>query len=129
MAIPSGMLISIGNVAKSAMLLNATLPEVRGTVFAIGTVMDYIGKGLGGFAIALVDDIGRYGAFNVAIGFSTICGIMFFSTIFTIERDVREQADRAKVLMKRAQGRRLSVSNSPHKDRANVHFIRQPKRW
>ena len=45
LVIPAGFLVAIGAIAKNAMILNCTLPETRGTAFALNTLVDDLGKG------------------------------------------------------------------------------------
>jgi MFS family permease len=92
---PSGFLVSIGGVAKTAMLLNCTLPETRGTAFAMNTLLDDLGKGVGSFLIAmLVLGMGRVNAFNFAFGGWILTAFLFALSATTVKMDVYRKNER-----------------------------------
>ena len=103
--IPSGFFVSVGQVSKAALLLNATLPETRGTCFALNTIVDDLGKGLGSFIVALfILAFGsRVPAFNIAMGGWIVAGVLFFLVTFTIKYDV----DRNNILLLQAKEKML----------------------
>jgi len=95
LVIPSGFLVSIAGIAKSAMLLNCTLPETRGTAFALASLTDNVAKGLASFLIAvMVAGLGgRVPAFNVAFGGWILAGFLYAITAFTVGNDLKKKND------------------------------------
>lgn len=85
----SGFMASITGPNVRAVLQNVTLPEQRGSAFALLNTTDDIGKGAGPFVIALmVTAFGdRRNAFNVCILGWFIGGIFNAMIWFTVEKD------------------------------------------
>lgn len=52
--LPSGFFIGIPGGAIKGLLINVTLPEVRGTAFAFNNLVDDLGRGLGPFLVSLI---------------------------------------------------------------------------
>ena len=80
-----------------SILQNVTVPEVRGSAFAIFNLTDDLGKGLGPVVIdGLVSACGsEEAAYNWAISFWLVDGILLAMIFFTMESD--EAVVQAKV--------------------------------
>ena len=75
-----------------AILLNVNPPETRGSMFAVYSQIDDVGKGGGPALVAgLIVGFGRTVAFNIAFSFWFLCGILLACITFTIDRDVQSQ--------------------------------------
>ena len=73
----SGLIVAMTGPNIRAMLLNVNPPETRGTIFAVFTLADDVGKGLGPAVISLlILAVGRLLAFNIATLFWLVCGMI-----------------------------------------------------
>lgn len=87
-----GVLCSITPPNVRAILLNVNPPETRGSMFAVYSQIDDVGKGGGPALVAgLIVGFGRTVAFNIAFSFWFLCGILLACITFTIDRDVQSQ--------------------------------------
>lgn len=69
-------------------LLNVNTPDTRGTIFALFSVTDDLGKGLGPlFASVFILYWGRLRAFNVAICAWLVCGFILLCITWSVEQD------------------------------------------
>ncbi|GFH07542.1 MFS domain-containing protein, partial [Haematococcus lacustris] len=69
LALLGGCFASVAGPNLKAVLLNVNEPETRGVAFALQTMTDDLGKGLGPFLVAwFIKSLGRQGAFNLSIG-------------------------------------------------------------
>lgn len=77
-----------GPIVKST-LTNVTLPNTRGQAFALQTIFDDVGRGLGPVFVAmLISNFGgRTAAFNIAVFGWVVCGVFNLLLYFTVERD------------------------------------------
>jgi predicted MFS family arabinose efflux permease len=96
--IPSGFLATLTSASVRTALINVTVPETRGTTFALLTLLDDLGKGLSPlFVAALIEATGsRYTAFNIALGGWFICGAVLFLSVFTVRKDMMILNERLK---------------------------------
>lgn len=88
----SGLLLGVPNANVRAMLLNVNLPEVRGTTMTLLVVVSNLGKGVGPLvAAALIGELGRFPAFNIAVGFFIVSCVPYFAAICQLGKDIRRQ--------------------------------------
>ena len=84
-----GVLCSMTPPNVRAILLNVNPPETRGSMFAVYSQIDDVGKGGGPALVAvLIVSMGRRVAFNVAFSFWFLCGILLACITFTIDHDL-----------------------------------------
>jgi MFS family permease len=90
----AGILSGItGPIVKST-LQNVTMPQMRGTAFALHTTFDDLGRGLGpAFVAWMIEKMGsRRRAFNVGAGGWMVCGLLnglLFCTVNVDEERMR----------------------------------------
>eukprot|EP01038_Epipyxis_sp_PR26KG_P009500 gene9500-12798_t len=99
----SGFIICINGPNVRAILQNVCLPEVRGTAFAVFTLTDDVGKGLGpAFVVLFIKAFNgnRRVAFSIITLFWIICGFMLLSLTWTITYDenVVQESIRSSVM-------------------------------
>ena len=85
-----------------ATVTNVTHPRTRGQAFALFTLFDDLGKGLGPYFVSLliVRMGGRLKAFNVALFGWVICGVANLLIFFTVSQDeAKVQAEVRSELM------------------------------
>mmetsp|Transcript_16214 Transcript_16214/g.29646 ORF Transcript_16214/g.29646 Transcript_16214/m.29646 type:complete len:606 (+) Transcript_16214:278-2095(+) len=102
-AIPSGFLLGFAGGTIKVMLVNVTSPETRGAAFALHTLFDDLGKGLGVFFLARLFTLftpteevtarAQGIRFGFLFGWPT-CGILIGLSYFFIDRDY-ERAQKA----------------------------------
>lgn len=95
MSLCAGTMVSVtGPIVKST-LSNVTMPTSRGQAFALLSIFDDLGRGLGPFFVSLlIDKFGRREAFNLALIGWVISGALNASIYFYADRDerlIREQ--------------------------------------
>uniref|UniRef100_A0A7S2KRC2 Major facilitator superfamily (MFS) profile domain-containing protein n=1 Tax=Leptocylindrus danicus TaxID=163516 RepID=A0A7S2KRC2_9STRA len=98
MSLCAGTMVAVtGPIVKST-LSNVTMPTSRGQAFALLSIFDDLGRGLGPFFVSLlIDKFGRREAFNLALIGWVISGALNSSIYFYAahdERLVRQQACR-----------------------------------
>ena len=99
--VTAGFLLGIPNANVRAMLLNVNLPEVRGTTMTLLVVVSNLGKGVGPLlAATMIGSLGRFTAFNAAVGFFIISCVPYFVAILQLGRDVRRQAMAVEQIVK-----------------------------
>jgi len=89
--LPSGAIAGVSGAAIRTLLLNITVPETRGTAFALLNVVDDIGRGLGPFFVSLIIQAlpdNRREALVLSMSGWLVCGMFLMSLAFTLERDV-----------------------------------------
>jgi predicted MFS family arabinose efflux permease len=87
----AGALLCVTGTNIKAVLLGVNTPETRGTCFAIFSLADSLGKGLGPAAVAaLIQRIGRAYAFNVAICMYFPCGALLLGIASTLNDDEKQ---------------------------------------
>ncbi len=109
----AGILSGItGPIAKST-LQNVTMPQMRGTAFALHTAFDDLGRGLGPAFIAwMIEKLGgRRRAFNVGAGGWMVCRFLNGLLFCTVE------ADKERVRLGVA---RLVAANVPNERNSSV---------
>lgn len=74
-----------------ATLTNVTLPNTRGKAFALFTILNDLGNGLGPYFVSLlgVKFGGRLPAFNIGVFGWILCGFTNLAIFFTVVRDER----------------------------------------
>lgn len=89
--IPCGFLISMTGTAIRALLMNVTLPETRGSAFALLTLFDDLGKGLGPLWVSLIIEAtgSRVKAFNYSICGWFGCAFILLLMMRTVRHDVK----------------------------------------
>jgi len=87
--LPSGLLATITGAAVRAVLLNISVPETRGSVFALFTVLNDLGQGLAPLFVAgLIVPLGRISAFDIALGGWFVAGIMLLVSARFVQKDM-----------------------------------------
>jgi hypothetical protein len=73
-----------------ALLLNVSLPECRGTAFAIFNLMDDLGKGLGPFLVSLIIQMtgSREEGLLLSVAAWALQSVFLFAIAFVIDDDV-----------------------------------------
>eukprot|EP00798_Chlamydomonas_sp_ICE-L_P021214 gene21214-28123_t len=88
MAIVAGALASVAGPNLRAILLNVNEPETRGVACALQTLTDDLGKALGpAFVAIFIGQLGRTGAFNIAVCAWFPCGLLLLALMFTMRKD------------------------------------------
>jgi MFS family permease len=87
---PVGILISITGSNVKSILLNVSLPEIRGTAAGVFNLMDDLGRGLGPFGVGVLIQLSgsRVAGFNLALIGWVVCGLVLFFMSFTLEADI-----------------------------------------
>ena len=77
------------------MLLNVSLPETRGTIFAIQNLVDELGKGVGPYIVSqIIVGLGsRANGLAVAALMFLPAGLFQFGMAYFIERDYKAKED------------------------------------
>lgn len=90
--IPSGFVASLAGPIIKGVLLHVTLPETRGTAFALQSLMDELGKGFGPFIVALIIERVPEKSTGMLIGILgwIPCGLIMCCVYFTIVKDKRK---------------------------------------
>ena len=84
----AGLIVSGPGVNVRAILLNANLPENRGSIFAVFSLSDKLGAALGPFLVGLLLLVGSdLLAYNLAIACWIPCGLLWFLIALTMEAD------------------------------------------
>ena len=110
-----GACASITGPNVRAVLQNCNLPETRGTVFALFSLTDDIGKAGGPYLIsAFVAGLGRRAAFNIATCMWLLCGLLLLSLSCTMRQD--EQRIVAKVAQSKREEKALREDILPRDD-------------
>lgn len=92
LTIPAGFLAGIPGSVLRTLMLNVTVPEVRGSAFAILNLVDDLGRGLGPFFVSFIIEAmpdRRRDALAISVSGWLICGLMLGATVFTLDSDVR----------------------------------------
>lgn len=102
LAFLAGGLSCVTGTNVRAVLLGVNAPETRGTCFAVFSLTDSLGKGLGPAAVAaLIARRGRLRAFNTAISLWFLCAVLLLGIAGTLHAD--EQALQGRLAAARAQ--------------------------
>lgn len=90
LAFTGGFFVALGGVGKNALLLDCTLPETRGSAFALNTLLDDTARGLASYVISImvVALNGRFTAMNIALGGWYLGSLLLAFAAFTIRGDV-----------------------------------------
>ncbi|GBG25921.1 Synaptic vesicle 2-related protein [Hondaea fermentalgiana] len=124
LTIPAGFLAGIPGSVLRTLMLNVTVPEVRGTAFAILNLVDDLGRGLGpffvSFIIAAFPD-NRRDALAISISGWLVCGILLGATVFSLEADVHSVDQRIlrNYLKRHPSGNTTTMAENYLLDRAN----------
>ncbi|MCB1175263.1 MAG: MFS transporter [Leptospiraceae bacterium] len=88
LALVGGILATLAVPNVRAILLNCNVPENRGSVFGLYNLTDDLGKGLGPLMIfILLSVMDQATAYNAAVAFWILCGIIWFFMAFTYQKD------------------------------------------
>merc|ERR1719181_1531291 len=84
-----GFTATMGSACTGAMLLNVNLPEMRGSVMAMYSVLDDLSKGFGTLFISMIVRLvgGRAVAYQLSLLLWVFTGVAFLYTWYTIEED------------------------------------------
>jgi predicted MFS family arabinose efflux permease len=89
--IPSGFVASLAGPIIKGVLLHVTLPETRGTAFALQSLMDELGKGFGPFILSII--IEQVPERSTGMMFGLLgwipCALIMLSVYFTIVQDIK----------------------------------------
>lgn len=110
-SLPSGMIIGITGSTIKVVLVNVTLPEVRGSAFSIFNLFDDIGKGAGTFIVAILINVSgsRTAGINYALGGWVLGAFVHFYMYTTIERDYKISQEHLKALLGGGGDKQLSA--------------------
>ena len=115
--LPSGFLATFTGAAVRTVLVNVTLPETRGSTFAIFTLLNDLGQGLAPLFVAgLIVTMGRVQAFNISLAGWFLCGALLLSSSFTIVGDMarlNENLNKAKIVLKDDEAQNKSAMVIP----------------
>mmetsp|Transcript_41227 Transcript_41227/g.89875 ORF Transcript_41227/g.89875 Transcript_41227/m.89875 type:complete len:524 (+) Transcript_41227:228-1799(+) len=91
----AGFVSSMASPGMGAMLLNVNLPETRGTVFAIYSVLDDLSKGFGTLFVSMIVPYvgGRAFAYQLALMIWVVCGLALLPSCFTLSDDEAAMKD------------------------------------
>jgi hypothetical protein len=91
-SISAGLASGVTGPIVKATLQNVTMPQTRGQAFALFTIFDDLGRGLGPvFVSMLIIQLGgRTAAFNVGVLGWVLCGCFNVMMYFTVEKDERQ---------------------------------------
>lgn len=114
----AGFIVNMNGPNVRTVLQNVCAPEVRGTAFALFSLTDDIGKGLGpALVVVFIQACGgnehRREAFNIVVLFWLFCGVMLLSLTCTVLHD--EAAVQAAV--RRAVERYQSQQHHPDEEK------------
>mmetsp|Transcript_13446 Transcript_13446/g.15633 ORF Transcript_13446/g.15633 Transcript_13446/m.15633 type:complete len:401 (+) Transcript_13446:639-1841(+) len=88
--VPAGFIAGFGGVVVGPLLLHTTIPETRGSAFAIKSLVDEIGRGIGPYFVSRL--IVTAGSRETGLAVATVmwipCGMVMLAIIFFIERDM-----------------------------------------
>jgi MFS family permease len=93
----SGILATMAVPGLGAMLLNVNLPETRGTMCALYSVLEDLSKGVGSYIVTLIAEAvgGRPVAYQICLLLWILPGVAMFEAIKTFETD--EEAMRKRL--------------------------------
>lgn len=102
-----GVLCAVTPPNVRAVLLNVNPPETRGTMFAVYSQVDDVGKGGGPAVVAgLIVAYGRVAAFNVAVSGWLVCGAILLALRWHIDKDVEKAQEAVAEEVRREEARR-----------------------
>merc|ERR550537_786795 len=95
-----GFTATMGSACTGAMLLNVNLPEMRGSVMAMYSVLDDLSKGFGTLFVSMIVRLvgGRAIAYQLSLLLWVFTGVALLYTWFTYEEDeaaMRKNLDEA----------------------------------
>lgn len=94
LALIGGLLATMAVPNVRAILLNSNIPENRGSVFALYNLTDDLGKGLGPFFIGLLlMFMSQELAYNIAVSFWLVSGVLWLFLIPVYEKDEQKVKD------------------------------------
>jgi len=130
-----GFMSSMASPCTGAMLLNVNLPETRGTVMAMYSVLDDLSKGFGTLFVSLIVRLvgGRAMAYQLSLFLWVFTGMALLYTVFTYDEDEQqmrrnldEAAMESMVLLskQRAQNairERAKAAGEAHRERSTMY--------
>merc|ERR1719326_960831 len=95
-----GFFATMASAGTGAMLLNVNLPEMRGTVMAMYSVLDDLSKGFGTLFVSMIVRLvgGRAIAYQLSLLLWVFTGVALLYTWYTYEEDeaaMRKNLDEA----------------------------------
>merc|ERR1719424_1046402 len=132
-----GLFATMASACTGAMLLNVNLPEMRGSVMAMYSVLDDLSKGFGTLFVSMIVRLvgGRAVAYQLSLLIWVFTGVALLYTYYTYEEDeaamrknLDDAAQEAMVLMSkhRAQqnirDRAKAAGAAHHKDRFETRW-------
>jgi MFS family permease len=91
----AGCLATLASAGSGAMLLNVNLPEIRGYIAALYSVLDDVSKGLGVLVISALIPFcgGRAAAYQYSLLLWLICGVALLLALKTYEEDEKRMKE------------------------------------
>lgn len=88
--VPSGFVAGFAGIIVKTLLMNVTIPETRGSAFAIQSLVDELGKGFGPYLVSqlIVAAGDRTSGITIAIMMWIPCGIIICLISCFLEKDV-----------------------------------------
>jgi MFS family permease len=145
--ISGGFLATMASPVTGAMLLNVNLPETRGSVVAMFSVLDDISKGFGTLFISIIVHMvgGRAVAYQLSLSIWVCTGCCLLYTFYTYDddeaqmrRNLDEAAREAMVMLSKQRGQEAVKARAKlagaalREQRQQSHAWqseRQPLRW
>eukprot|EP00929_Paragymnodinium_shiwhaense_P064308 TRINITY_DN32200_c0_g1_i1.p1 TRINITY_DN32200_c0_g1~~TRINITY_DN32200_c0_g1_i1.p1 ORF type:complete len:598 (-),score=134.05 TRINITY_DN32200_c0_g1_i1:221-2014(-) len=87
-----GFVATMGSPCTGAMLLNVNLPETRGSVMALYSVLDDVSKGFGTLFVSMLVSFvgGRAVAYQISLLLWVLTGVALLYTLHTYEEDEQQ---------------------------------------
>lgn len=87
-----GFVATMGSPCTGAMLLNVNLPETRGSVMALYSVLDDVSKGFGTLFVSMLVSLfgGRAVAYQISLLLWVFTGVALLYTLHTYEEDEQQ---------------------------------------
>lgn len=118
-AFVGGALTSVTGSNVRAVLIGVNPPEARGTAFAVFSLFDSLGKGLGPAAVAgIIASRGRRSAFNISICLWFVCALLLGAMAVYLEADEKAMVDKVEEARRRnAAGREMAEEGAEERGR------------
>mmetsp|Transcript_13441 Transcript_13441/g.17508 ORF Transcript_13441/g.17508 Transcript_13441/m.17508 type:complete len:480 (-) Transcript_13441:840-2279(-) len=89
---PAGFIAGFGGVIVGPLLIHTTIPETRGSAFAIKSLVDEIGRGIGPFFVSklIVAAGNRTKGLAIATTMWIPCGIVMLAIMFFLSNDIEK---------------------------------------
>ena len=130
--IVGGFVATLASPITGAMLLNVNLPETRGSVMAMYSVLDDLSKGFGTFFVAMIVEVvgGRSVAYQLSLLLWVFTGVALLYTQWTYDEDeelMRQQLDEAAMesMVLISKQRAASAIRDRAKAAGEAHFAQK----